>query len=194
MDLILKSQLSKHPSEQHVHAFFQGNSSPNFELWKMGSLTYSLQFHIPQHNTTWINANSPQLWKGTCFEFFLKSGTHYWEWNWNLERKTSLYRLKTWRQTLHQEEALRRTGITSININGTPRTHSFTIVAELDLSLASPNWNWFQQANSPIEWQACCILKNCDEAEHWSSKHSSTEKPDFHTPESFQVLEISPRD
>lgn len=184
MGFYLEATLEKHPSEkgaeEHAPAFFKADAAPRFCLQEISSQRYALSFLLPEHEATWTSSSSVELWRGTCFEFFLKSGSYYWEWNWNLEEKHSCYSLRTWRQALWKQEASGLTGLSNIFYSKNK------IKAELSPAVACPQWSWILSCGREIEWQACCILKDNQKTEHWSSRHSDNSSPDFHSSKSFK--------
>lgn len=185
MSLSLEATLEKHPTElrsQNPENFFSPEAAPRFKLLEHGSFDYTLQFQLPKHNAQWVSSSSKELWQASCFEFFVKSGSFYWEWNWNFENKSSFYSLRCWRHYYWKQEANGFTGLSNFI------TENRTFIAHFSPTLVCPQWPWLMRNTSPLEWQACCILKDSFRSEYWSSRQSLKSSPDFHDPNSFLPL------
>lgn len=121
-----------------------------------------------------------ELWKNTCFEFFLKpfGGKSYFEANLAVSGAWNFYQLDDYRKNLRP-------------VVECPAPHVLYKHEEDKLHL-HVDWDlkWLQKRSSvsgPILLNPSVVLKNLkNEASYWSVSHSQ-EKPDFHHADQFQL-------
>jgi hypothetical protein len=127
-----------------------------------------------------IHGRKHELWKTTCFEWFIKSknAPNYWECNMSPAGDWNIYKLSDYRKNL-QEELLLETFFLR-----TERTseESWTLDATIDLTpLTLPQ--------GKILVNLSAVLENKEgEKSYWSLAHTQ-KQADFHHPEHF-VMEI----
>lgn len=116
------------------------------------------------------------LWKTTCFEFFI--GVHndrqYWEFNLSPSGDWNVYRFENYRAGMQEE-----TAFSSLPFKVERRSHQTSLTIELDLNLL--------EIASPIEVGITAVIEHTDhQTSYWALKHCGTEA-DFHIRESFAI-------
>lgn len=133
---------------------------------------------------------SHELWKNTCFEWFLKphSGTTYWEFNASPMGEWNFYELEDYRKNLKESSLLPEP---KINAGFIPqsKTHmdhySYTLECSLESyhpQLIAGQETLHMAITSVIKWKSGSIS-------YYSLQHPK-EKPDFHSKKGF-VIPIS---
>lgn len=132
-----------------------------------------------------------EIWKSTCFEFFLKSPqqNHYWEMNLSPSGDWNFYHLEDYRKSL-KEEALIGTPQIQKDFNG----EKFQLSCSFDLnSLMNSIMISKGIAASVFQMGLSCILQKRDLTVEYYSLGHSKEKPDFHNSQFFLAsLKFSP--
>ena len=127
-----------------------------------------------------LGSRSDNLWKTTCFEWFLKPipGEAYWEANFTSAGDWNLYHLDGYRKDLRPE--LR---VSSLDLIAEKFPTEWRLKTRIDFSaLAFPAGMNFQAHLSAV------IETVDDQKNYWSLRHTQ-KKPDFHHPDHF-ILEI----
>jgi len=120
------------------------------------------------------------LWRMTCFEFFLaaKGSPQYWEFNLSPSGDWNFYAMDAYRQVNMREE----TRIQRLQFNVQKKVESFSLEADIDLNQIFPE-------DILIEAGITSVIKTKDGREsYWALIHPHPEA-DFHLRNSF-VLEI----
>ena len=133
-------------------------------------------FPLPIENAT----RKDDLWRTTCFEFFLaiKGLPKYWEFNLSPSGDWNVYAMDAYRQVNMREE----TRIQRLQFKLLKDVERFALETELDLSP-------ILQEDVCIEAGITCVIKTKDGKEsYWALIHAHPEA-DFHVRSSF-VLEI----
>ena len=133
-------------------------------------------FPSPIENAT----RKDDLWRMTCFEFFLavKGLPKYWEFNLSPSGNWNVYAMDAYRQVNIREE----TRIQQLQFNVQKKVERFSLETELDLSPILPQ-------DVYIEAGITSVIQTKDGKESfWALIHSHPEA-DFHVRNSF-VLEI----
>ena len=117
-----------------------------------------------------------ELWKGTCFEFFLavKDQPQYWEFNLSPSGDWNLYRMDAYRRIGFREE--RAISQLPFKIKNESKRYSLDVTVDL-ISFVEP------QQELQIAITAILQTKNGNET-YWSLTHPAPH-PDFHLRESF---------
>lgn len=130
-------------------------------------------------------SNSPgrrdELWRATCFEFFLaiKGQPQYWEFNLSPSGDWNSYRMDAYRRVGFQEEAL----IQKLPFQLQSEQTRISVAANADLSPII-------EQGHVLEIGITAILQTLDGSEtYWALAHPGAEA-DFHRRESF-VLELT---
>ncbi|MGJ5630947.1 DOMON-like domain-containing protein [Nostoc sp. CALU 1950] len=128
-----------------------------------------------------LPANMPsrkhELWKETCFEFFLgiKDAQRYWEFNLSPAGHWNVYRFDGYRQRMQEETAFENL---PFNVDNQADSLVLTLNVDLDKIIS------VEQA---IEVGITTVIKHKDsEVTYWALNHQGAEA-DFHIRESFIV-------
>jgi len=140
----------------------------------LGPLTEVL---IPSHADMPARKNS--LWEETCFEFFLgvKNSDQYWEFNLSPAVHWNVYRFKSYRQGMQEEQAF-----TSFPFSMQKKLNALRLSLKLDLDKIVPTDQTLKVAISAI------IKLVNGKITYWALAHPGPQ-PDFHRKESF-ILEL----
>ena len=133
-------------------------------------------FPSPIENAT----RKDDLWRRTCFEFFLavKGLPQYWEFNLSPSGNWNAYAMDAYRQVNMREE----TRIQRLQFNVQKKVERFSLEADIDLNQIIPE-------DVPIEAGITSVIQARNGKESfWALIHSRPEA-DFHVRNSF-VLEI----
>jgi hypothetical protein len=117
-----------------------------------------------------------ELWKGTCFEFFLalKDQPQYWEFNMSPSGDWNVYRMDGYRRIGFRKEM----SIQQLLFETRQETNSFTLQAWLNLSLIF-------ELDDPLEVGITAIIQTKDGNEtYWALTHPAPQA-DFHLRDSF---------
>jgi hypothetical protein len=122
-------------------------------------------------------ARKHELWKDTCFEFFIgvKNSDRYWEFNLSPAEHWNVYRFDAYRQGMQEERAF--------------ETLPFDVECLLDgLAIAlNINLDKIIPANQAIEIAITTVIKYKNgEVSYWALTHQGTEA-DFHRRDSFII-------
>ncbi|MEA5503070.1 DOMON-like domain-containing protein [Halotia wernerae UHCC 0503] len=118
-----------------------------------------------------------ELWKDTCFEFFLaiKDSQRYWEFNLSPAGHWNVYRFDGYRQEMQEETAL-----TILPFHEKQQLDSLAIALDMDLDQIIP-------AGQAIAVAITAVIKHADgEVTYWALTHRGVEA-DFHLRESFVI-------
>ncbi|MDH6100340.1 DOMON-like domain-containing protein [Anabaenopsis sp. FSS-46] len=118
-----------------------------------------------------------ELWKNTCFEFFLgiKGNPQYWEFNLSPAGNWNVYHFDGYRQGMREETAFNLLPFTT-QYQG----DSLTLVVDLDLGLVIPREQEIEAAITTV------IEDKNSNITYWALTHSGVE-PDFHRRDSFMI-------
>ena len=124
-----------------------------------------------------IPTRKHELWKATCWEFFLgiKDNPRYWEFNLSPTGNWNVYRFDDYRQRRQEE-----TAITSLPFTLHHPSDSLELTLELDLDrFIAPEQN--------LDVAITTVVKDIYGAiTYWALKHSG-EEADFHLRDSFTI-------
>ncbi|MBN3907415.1 MAG: DOMON-like domain-containing protein [Nostoc sp. NMS1] len=118
-----------------------------------------------------------ELWKDTCFEFFLgiKNSQQYWEFNLSPTGHWNVYRLDGYRQGIQEETAFE-----NLPFNVQNQADSLALALNVDLDKII-------FVEQPIEVAITTVIKDrYGEVTYWALTHQGTEA-DFHLRDSFIV-------
>lgn len=121
-----------------------------------------------------------ELWKSTCFEFFLaaKDLAPYWEFNMSSSGDWNVYRMESYRRIGFQEE----TRILRLPFDVQKNANGLSIVAAIDLSP-------IVALEQDLEMGITAVVRATDTSEtYWALVHPAAQA-DFHVRESF-ILEL----
>ncbi|MBH8565019.1 DOMON-like domain-containing protein [Nostoc sp. CENA67] len=122
-------------------------------------------------------ARKHELWKDTCFEFFLgiKDSPSYWEFNLSPAGDWNVYHFDGYRQGMQEE-----TAFTKLPFNVDNQSDSLTLTLDVDLSK-------IVSVNQVIEVAITAVIKQIStEVTYWALTHQGVEA-DFHLRESFII-------
>jgi hypothetical protein len=122
-------------------------------------------------------ARKHELWKDTCFEFFLgiKNSDQYWEFNLSPAGDWNIYRFDAYRQGMQEE-----TAFTALPFSIQHLSDGLAIALDIELDKIVP-------ANQAIEVGITTVIKHRDgEVSYWALTHQGTEA-DFHRRDSFII-------
>jgi hypothetical protein len=117
-----------------------------------------------------------QLWKATCFEFFLglPNSSRYWEFNLAPSGDWNVYRLEDYRTGMQEEAAIKLLPFSMES------GEIFTLNLHLDLSTII-------QPEQVIELSITTVIKTLDgKFSYWALKHCG-KQADFHLRNSFEI-------
>lgn len=124
-----------------------------------------------------LPARKHNLWKTTCFEFFVTAhgDNTYWEFNLAPSGDWNVYRLESYRAGLHEESA-----VNELPFRVNRQVDGLTLELEIDLGkIITPTQSVDLSATAVIECGNGTVS-------YWAIAHRG-EKPDFHLRESFVV-------
>jgi len=117
-----------------------------------------------------------ELWKSTCFEFFLviKDHPEYWEFNLSPSGDWNVYHMDAYRRVGFREEIW----IQHLHIETDKKADTFTLNATVDLEPIT-------QVSEYLNVGITAIIQTIDSNQsYWALLHPAPE-PDFHVRESF---------
>ncbi len=117
-----------------------------------------------------------ELWKTTCFEFFLAipNQQQYWEFNMSPSGDWNAYHMDAYRRIGFREEG----SIQRLDFEAQEEAGALVLDAAVDLTTILP-------ANAPIEIGVTTVIQTRDGSEtYWALSHPAPQ-PDFHLRESF---------
>jgi hypothetical protein len=120
-----------------------------------------------------------ELWKATCFEFFLavKDQPGYWEFNLSPSGDWNVYRMDAYRRIGFREE----TGISQLPFEFQKGSEEYSLAVSVDLTP-------ILGADYDLQTAVTAIVRTRDNKEtYWALVHPAPE-PDFHARESFILL------
>ena len=120
-----------------------------------------------------------ELWKDTCFEFFvgIKDSARYWEFNLSPAGHWNVYRFDAYRQGMQEE-----TAFTILPFSVQNQADGLGLMLEVDL-------NKIVSAKQEIEVAITTVIKHRDgEVTYWALTHRGAEA-DFHLRDSF-IIEL----
>jgi hypothetical protein len=120
-----------------------------------------------------------ELWRETCFEFFLgiPNSSQYWEFNLSPSGHWNVYHFEDYRQGMQNESRL-----TDLPFKVDRKLESFTLSLEVDLDR-------LRLARPRLEIAITAVVKQTNKTiTYWALTHQGSQ-PDFHLRESF-ILEI----
>ncbi|MBG1257870.1 DOMON-like domain-containing protein [Nostoc commune] len=133
------------------------------------------QIVIPPPSNT--PSRKHELWKETCFEFFLgiKDSQRYWEFNLSPTGHWNVYRFDGYRQGMQEETPFKK-----LPFNVQNQADGLTLALDIDL-------NKIISAEQAIEVAITTVIKDKDgEVTYWALTHRGAEA-DFHLRDSFIV-------
>lgn len=116
-----------------------------------------------------------ELWKKTCFEFFVKkqNDENYYEFNANAQGNWNYYKFHSYRSPIQVEDK-----ITQIELKA---------LSELPIKLRfKMNLNPLFKKGDRLLFSFCSVVLIADQITYWSNRHS-VEKPDFHDANNFTI-------
>jgi hypothetical protein len=122
-------------------------------------------------------ARKHELWKDTCFEFFLgiKNSDRYWEFNLSPAGDWNVYHFDAYRQGMQEE-----TVFTALPFSIQHLSDGLAIALDVEVDKIVP-------ANQAIEVGITTVIKHRDgEVSYWALTHQGTEA-DFHRRDSFII-------
>lgn len=128
----------------------------------------------PPSNT---RSRKHELWKDTCFEFFvgIKDSLRYWEFNLSPAGHWNIYRFDGYRQGMQEETAFE-------NLSFNLQNQANGLILALDVDLGK-----IISAEQVIEVGITTVIKDKDgEVTYWALTHQGAEA-DFHLRDSFIV-------
>lgn len=193
---LIPFQLAPYPLIFKVEISFQQKSKEPSQL----SITYHLTGEEALNEINLLSQplsssdRSHDLWKNTCFEWFLKtnsSSSKYWEFNASPTGSWNFYELESYRAPLQECDLLMnptfRSQITPSNASKAS-TYSFTFQGELNPRLFD-----FQKDHVAVQLAITSVIKwKSDQTSYYSLQHPKI-KPDFHSPEGFVVSLLGSR-
>jgi hypothetical protein len=117
------------------------------------------------------------LWKSTCFEFFLgvKDSSQYWEFNLSPSGHWNVYRFDAYRQGMQEEAAF-----AALPFSVKPRSDALALTLEMDLLRII-------RAEQTLEIGVSTVIKlRDDKIAYWALAHPGSEA-DFHRRDSFTI-------
>ncbi len=140
-------------------------------------LRYSLfddqaQVLIPTSNSS---SRQHNLWKATCFEFFIavQNSRKYWEFNLSPSGDWNVYRFDDYRVGMQEEIAF-----TSLPFEVETRSKQTSLTIELDL-------NAIAQSSQTLDIGVAAVIQHLDRSlTYWAIEHCGAEA-DFHLRNSF---------
>jgi len=143
------------------------------------SLHYALAGNIQDVLLSPVSRNpsrTNELWKSTCFEFFLaiKDQPGYWEFNMSPSGDWNAYRMDTYRRIGFREE----TGISQLPFECKEETGKFLLNASVDLTPIIRPVEELQMGITAV------IQTKAGNETYWALAHPASQ-PDFHVRESF---------
>lgn len=117
-----------------------------------------------------------ELWKQTCFEFFVKKADHknYYEFNASPKGQWNFYRFSDYRSPIDKENT-----INCIKMSSEQQGTWKILTYHLDLNPL------FKKEDSLL-FSFSAVIKQGSEVSYWAHKHSA-EKPDFHHVNNFTI-------
>lgn len=117
-----------------------------------------------------------ELWKQTCFEFFVKKSEHknYFEFNASPKGQWNFYRFSDYRSPIEKENS-----INHIKMSSVQQGQWKVLVYKLDL-------NPLFKPGDSLLFSFSAVVKQGVEVSYWAHKHSA-EKPDFHHVNNFTI-------
>jgi hypothetical protein len=134
------------------------------------------QVFIPDAHSS---SRQDNLWKATCFEFFLglQNSPQYWEFNLSPTHNWNVYRFSHYRSEMQKEQAF-----TELPFEFDTTENEISLSIALDLSPII-------QSDQFLNVGITAVIQTQDQAlSYWAIQHCGTEA-DFHLRESF-VLEL----
>jgi hypothetical protein len=127
-----------------------------------------------------------ELWKTTCFEFFLgiKHSDRYWEFNLSPAGHWNVYRFDGYRQAMQEEMAL-----TTLPFKVQHQPEVLSIALDFDLSSigALPASNKLAPLDRALEVAITAVIESkSGEITYWALTHPGSEA-DFHRRDSFII-------
>lgn len=143
-----------------------------FLKWTLYGPTNRVLFQVEEEN----------LWKHTCFEFFLKLDRDaYLEWNFAPSGETNTYHFESYRQRAPISGAPFYGAV--LNSNGSRTNNRLTHEVELSLELLSAP----QSLTNPMGSLTAVLESDKKEISYWAAKHAPN-KADFHLQSLFNDL------
>ncbi|MEH2127076.1 DOMON-like domain-containing protein [Nostoc sp.] len=164
-------------TESFPHLKITGNISRNANQL---TICYNLGDDLKEIAIT-PPSNAPsrkyELWKDTCFEFFLgiKDSARYWEFNLSPAGHWNVYRFEGYRQGMQEETAFEKLPFSVHN-----QADSLALALDVDLDK-------IVSAEQAIEIGITTVIKNIDgNVSYWALTHRG-EEADFHLRDSFII-------
>ena len=128
-----------------------------------------------------------ELWKKTCFEFFVKKQNQekYFEFNVNTLGNWNFYKFVKYRSPIQIEDKIQKMRFSFIPASGYPCDSSSSGVSKL---AAEIDLNPLFRVGDELEFNFCSIVVCREQITYWS-QHHSLEKPDFHDSNNFTIYQ-----
>ncbi len=122
-----------------------------------------------------------ELWKKTCFEFFVKKQNqeNYFEFNMNSFGNWNFYKFMKYRSPIQIEEKIQNIKFSFIPANYSSSSVLSKLGAKIDL-------NPLFKVGDDLEFNFCSVIDCGEQLTYWSQQHS-LEKPDFHDSNNFTI-------
>ncbi len=193
---LIPYQLAPYPLVFEVELSFQQKNPPNPSQL---TITYHLTGEALNEINLLSEPHSPpdrshDLWKNTCFEWFLKinsNSSKYWEFNASPTGSWNFYELESYRAPLKESNLLMNPTFQSQLMpasSSKAAVYSFTFQGELNPTLFD-----FQKDHAAVRLAITSVIKwRSDKVSYYSLQHPK-EKPDFHSPEGFVLSLLGSR-
>lgn len=142
------------------------------------SITYTLNGHLKEvliAPPSEVPARKQELWKDTCFEFFvgIQDSERYWEFNLSSAGHWNVYRFDAYRQGMLEE-----TAFTTLPFSVHNQSDSLALALNVDLD---------KIVTAPLEIAIATVIKHRDgDLTYWALTHQGAEA-DFHLRDSFII-------
>ncbi len=129
-----------------------------------------------------VQEDGEDLWKHTCFEFFLGlEKEQYLEWNFAPSGESNVYHFQSYRKPAKISAAPLKEAVKASNSSKTKNRLIHEV--ELNLELLPPS----KALEKPLGAMTAVLESEEEETSHWAAQHPK-EKPDFHLREFFKEL------
>lgn len=165
---VLKINFSVEDPQREMASFYPPQSQ-DLNLFKQNTFDRSYQ--------------KDELWKKTCFEFFVKKQNQekYFEFNVNTLGNWNFYKFMKYRSPIQIEEKIQKIRHSFIPANHSSSNGASKLAVEIDL-------NPLFKVGDELEFNFCSIVICGEYITYWSQQHS-LEKPDFHDSNNFTIYQ-----
>lgn len=180
-----------YPIELSVRVDTAGHQSLNVDYVVSGSLEKIAGLHLNGNSESSDPSRADELWKSTCFEWFLRfpnlKSTQYWEFNATPQSQWNFYELRSYRSGLEASPLASIQGL-SIVRDRRPQRHSSFFEAPLLIHTKTDVSRLLKNINMSLldaELAFTAVIAWVDGSTSYFSLRHATDKPDFHSPEGF---------